>query len=116
MILVLSKDKIINLPVSSKERAHHSRSRKGYHVFLSWYFGKYNLLSEEENHDMFPSSNPTMVGNSEDDKSLDSASTPPAIHVSTVMKAAASLWKSLAREHKDGWIERANQLNMTPLL
>ena len=65
---------------------------------------------------MFPSSNPTMVGNSEDDKSLDSASTPSVIHVSTATKAAASLWKSLTREHKDGWVERTNQLNMTPLL
>ena len=65
---------------------------------------------------MFSSSNPTMAGNSEDDKSLDSASTPPAIHVSTVMKADTSLWKSSAREHKDGWVERNNQLNMTPLL
>ena len=32
------------------------------------------------------------------------------------MKAAASLWKSSAKEHNDGWVERANQLNMTPLL
>ena len=32
------------------------------------------------------------------------------------MKAAASLWKSSTREHKDGWVERANQLNKTPLL
>ena len=76
-MIALSKNEIINLPVSSKERAHHSRSRKGYHVFLSWYFGKYNLLSEEGNHDMFSSSNPTMAGNSNDNKSFGSASTPP---------------------------------------
>ena len=82
MILDFSRDKIINLPVSPKERAHQSRSRKGYHVFLSWYFGKYNLLSDKEKHGIFPSSNPTM----DDDESLDSASKPPAIHVSTVKK------------------------------
>ena len=76
-MIALSKNKIINLPVSSKERAHHSRSRKGYHVFLSWYFGKYNLLSEEDKHTMFSSSNPLIMGNSEDDDSIDSASTPP---------------------------------------
>ena len=46
-----------------------------------------------------------MVGNTEDEESLDSASTPPAIHASTVMKAAASLWKNLAKEHKDGWVK-----------
>ena len=40
---------------------------------------------------MFPSSNPSTVGTSEDDDSIDSASTPPTIHVSAVMKAAASL-------------------------
>ena len=57
-----------------------------------------------------------MMGNSEDDKPLDSTLNPPAIHVSTMTKAAASLWKSSTREHKDGWVERANQLNMTPLL
>ena len=115
-MIALSKNEIINLPVSSKERAHHSRSRKGYHVFLSWYFGKYNLLSKEDKHTMFPSSNPSTVGTSEDDDSIDSASTPPTIHVSAVMKAAASLWKSSTREHKDGWVERANQLNQSPLL
>ena len=65
---------------------------------------------------MFPSSNLTMAGNSEDDEFLDPASNPPAIHVFTVMKEAASLWKSLAREHKDGWVERADHLNMPPLL
>ena len=32
------------------------------------------------------------------------------------MKAGASLCKTLTREHKDGWVERANQLNMIPLL
>ena len=76
-MIALSKNEIINLPVSSKERAHHSRSRKGYHAFLSWYFGKYNLLSKEDKHTMFPSSNPSTVGTSEDDDSIDSASTPP---------------------------------------
>ena len=66
MIPDLSKEEIINIPVSSKERAHHSRTRKCYHVLLSWYFGKYNLLSDKEMHGMFPSSDPTMAGNYND--------------------------------------------------
>ena len=64
-------------------------------------FLKYNLLSDEENYEMSPSSNPTLVGNSNDDKSLDSASNPTVIHVSDVMKAAAFLWKRSTIEHKD---------------
>ena len=94
---------------------HHSRSRKGYHVFLSWYFGKYNSPSDEEKHDIFRFYSPTMVGNLNYNKSLESVSIPPEIHAYMVMRAAASLWKASTREYQDGWVDRANKLNIIPL-
>ena len=115
MILDLIEDEIINLHVYSKERVHHSRSRKGYHVFLSWYFGKYNSLSEEAKHEIFPSSIPTMTFNVNDDKSFESFLTTPAIHLSMVIKVDASLWKSSTREYQDECVQCANRLNMIHL-
>ena len=56
-----------------------------------------------------------MGGNVNDNESLESILTPPGVHVSMVMKAAASLWKSCTREYQDGLVERANKLNKTPL-
>ena len=99
MIIELSKDEIINVPVSSKERVHHGRSRKGYNAFLSRYFGKYNLLSDEQKHEMFTSSILTILSNLNYNKYIDSFSTSTAIHAPTVMNVAASLWKSSTREY-----------------
>ena len=99
MIIDLSKDEVINLPVSSKKRAHHGRIRKCYHVFLSWSFGKYNLLSDREQHGTFPSSIPTMVGNVTEKKSFDSVNPTcnPCLYGDE--SRYASLLKSSTREY-----------------
>ena len=73
MIQVLTVDQIIELPLSTKEKCSTSRSRLGYHVFLSWYFGELKALSEESRREI--------VGHfvEDDAQSLDSIATPPII-------------------------------------
>ena len=35
---------IIALPLTAKEKVHHSREQEGRHVFISCYFHEYNQL------------------------------------------------------------------------
>ena len=44
MIQNLSKDEIIQLSLSSKEKVHQSLNCIGYHVFIFWYFDSLNQL------------------------------------------------------------------------
>ena len=71
MIPTLTADEIIELPLSTKEKSSKSRTRLGYHVFLSWYFGEFNALSEESKRFIVSE----FVEDDED--SLDSTITPP---------------------------------------
>ena len=52
MIQILTVDQIIELPLSTKEKYSTSRSRLGYHVFISWYFGEFKALSEESRREI----------------------------------------------------------------
>ena len=107
MIQILTVDQIIELPLSTKEKYSTSRSRLGYHVFISWYFGEFKALSEESRREI-------VAEFVEDDvQSLDSIATPPnnRMHVSLSMKAAARFWANSTEDHRNAWRLRANQLN-----
>ena len=80
---------------------HPSRNRKGYHVFLSWYFSEFNVLND---NDKLLITSPYYNLEESDDEST-------TIHVSLVMKAAASHWKHSSTEYRVAWSECANQLN-----
>ena len=115
MIPLLNPSQVTNLPLSTKEKLHRSRNRKGYHVFLSWYFGEFKGL---DNDVKFHITSPFITNwDVNDDSSLDSTLTPPGIriHVSIVMKVAASYWKHCTKEYHAAWSERANQLNLQTL-
>ena len=113
MIPNLSKDEIIHLSLSSKEKEHQSLNRIGYHVFISWYFDRLNQLSEHSKEEVLNE----FLPNFPDNESIDSVLTPPlrALHVSIKMKAAAKMWKSLVGDQQHAWCLRANQLNMRNL-
>ena len=96
MIQILTVDQIIELPLSTKEKYSTSRSRLGYHVFISWYFGEFKALSEESKREI-------VAEFVEDDvQSLDSIATPPnnRMHVSLSMKAAARFWANSTEDHR----------------
>ena len=102
MIPRLTTNQIIALPLSKKEKLNPSRNRKGYHVFLSWYFCEFKLLNED---DKLQITSPYRTVEQSDDEST------ILIHVSMVMKAAASHWKQSPTEFHAAWSERTNQLN-----
>ena len=107
MIQILTVDRIIELPLSTKEKYSTSRSRLGYHVFISRYFGEFKALCEESRREI-------VAEFVEDDvQSLDSIATPPnnRMHVSLSMKAAACFWTNSAEDHCNAWRLRTNQLN-----
>ena len=72
----LSLVKISELPIiSRKEDNHPSRQRLGYHLFLRYYFSKYNELSHAETHASFL----------DDDSSFDSIDDSPVVHASQLI-------------------------------
>ena len=107
MIQILTVDQIIELPLSTKEKCSTGRSRLGYYVFISWYFGEFKALSEESRREIFAEF-------FEDDaQSLDSLATPSnnRMHVSLSMKTDAHLWANSTEAHCNAWRLRANELN-----
>ena len=43
-----SPDEVLLLPLSLREQDHKSRSRKGFHVFLSHFFIDFRFLSDKD--------------------------------------------------------------------
>ena len=84
-------------------------------MFLLWYFGEFKGLDNDVKLQVISPFIPN--GDVNDDSSLDSTLTPPGIkiHVSIVMKVAASYWKHSTKEYRAAWSERANQLNVLTL-
>ena len=112
MIPVLNPSEVRNLPFSTKEKLHRSRNRKGYCVFLSWYFGEFKGLDNDVK--LHITSLFITNGDVNGDSSVDSILTLPGskIHVSVVMKEAASHWKHSIKDYHTAWSALANQLDL----
>ena len=107
-----SADEIIALPLSLKEEAHESRSRKGRHVFISRYFLDYSVLSVEEKISLFGVLIP-------DDLSINSVDTPPEVQalpkVWIILGKSQKVYSTLSAKVQGAWDERAAYLNSRPL-
>ena len=102
---------VLKYPITKKELAHSSRSRIGYHVFLSHFFFDFYSLSGAEKGDVLATSN---VWEDADAQSCDSVLTPRTPAVSEVMRAASWHWRSMPLILKSSWGVRATQLNRRP--
>ena len=104
---------ILALPLSSKENAHESRSRKGRHVFISRYFLDYSALCVEQLISLFG------VRILEDDLSINSVDTLPEVQalprVWVILGRAQKAYNDLSYDLKCAWDERAAYLNSLPL-
>ena len=82
-------------------------------MYLSLFFTKYALLSDEEKEDVL-----VAVGGvwnrSAEDSDDDSVMTPPRPSHWHAMKAAAKIWYGMEIELKEAWKERAERLNQRP--
>ena len=112
MIRSPNANKISDLPFSIKDLHHPSRQRIGYHLFLEYYFTKYNELASVDKHDFMSANNPQVLA---DDISLDSTDTLPTIHISEVMKDAGKSWRLCNESVKNSWDVRALSLNKRPI-
>ena len=108
-----SANEIIQLPISDKERNHHSRQRRGYHVYLSSFCRKFSLLEYDEKREVLID---LKIWRREDIESDDdSVITPRQPAPDEVMKAAGRVWAASTVEVKNAWGERANELNTLPM-
>ena len=99
---------VLNYPITKKELAHSSRSRIGYHVFLSHFFFDFYSLSGTEKGDVLATS---QVWEDADAQSCYSVLTPRTPAVCEVMQAASWHWRSMFLRLKNSWGVRATQLN-----
>ena len=44
----LSSQEVVDLPLSEREKCHQSRTRRGFHVYLSRFFTDFYCLDEQE--------------------------------------------------------------------
>lgn len=112
MNIFTSFEEIIQYPITQKERNHHKRNRRGYHVFLSLYFSRFGSLNEDRKRQILRELG---IWNMDGYESDESVMTPPSPSSWHVMKAAASEWSEMQSELKRGWKERADRLNSRPL-
>ena len=104
-----TQQQIVGLPLSEKERCHESRSRRGVHVFLSRFYGEFSALPLEERILL-------AAGDGAEDASVDSTDTivNEGPKFKEIMQMARQRWRSLSEEAKNGWNERADNLNSCP--
>ena len=106
-------NEIIQSPLTDKERDHHSRKRRGYHVFLSSFFTNFSALEYENKRAMLIELKIWRREEYESDD--DSVITPRQPAPGEVMKAAGRVWAASSVELKNSWGERASKLNMMPV-
>ena len=111
----LSPEAIIHLGLTRKEVESKKRKRYGFHIFLSYYFLKYNNIETKEEKLEFLGRKVPVV---DEEESVDSTDTPILertffnITRMDIFKTACFLWSSsYSTEQKDAWDQRAKKLN-----
>ena len=69
---ILTPRQIKSLPLTKTERDHRSRTRKGLHVFLSYYMTLFKELGDEEQVQQVVMNNNQKIYNNTDAMSIDS--------------------------------------------
>ena len=121
-----SPAEIFNLPYNFKERAHRSRTRLGFHVYLSWYIPEFRVLPKNAQLelvkgrelrvanlvDLTVNVGPEVI--ELDDSSFDSTDTPEEqkpIKGFELMRVAGFHWNGLEEYTRIAWKNRAKKLN-----
>ena len=104
-----TKDDILALTMSEREKNHLSRSRKGRHVFISRYFLEYSTLPAEEQRLLVFGP----VGS--DDESYNSVDSIVHPKVWDVLKLASIKWKESNPDVRNAWEQRTAILNSHPI-
>ena len=107
-------EEVIATPYNEKELHHHSRSRIGFHVYISMYFYQFKQLDRIDKEEVLIESG-IWEDYGEDDRSIDSVLTPRAPKCSDITKAASKKWREYSDTMRQSWDLRANALNALPI-
>ena len=114
--LNLTLRQIKQLPLTRKERDHRSRTRKGLHVYISYYFYLFSELTAEQQEEHIVSNN---VRDDSDVISIadstDTAYDNPNIKFEEVVRCAYRQWRYMSAPLKSAWEKRAESLNAMKL-
>ena len=107
-----SSEDITTLPVTAKEKAHTSRKRLGYHVYVSHSYSEFSTMTHEEKAELLVQYSVWPEEFVEDDASFNSILTPRTPNPCEVMKLLARKWHAASSPIKEGWKKRAKNLNL----
>ena len=113
---IIEPSKLHALPLTYKEKKNKSRSRCGWHAFVSMFFADYKMLPAEHQIELLIAC--SIREDNDDIISIDSILTPPEQalpNVYEVVKLTAMHWRSKSRSMVKAWNERAAKLNDWPL-
>ena len=98
----VTPEEVKHLPLSDKERHHPSRTRQGYHVFISYF----NLIFK----DTEPFNQREMLHHA----GLNFDNEDDVIPYQLIYQLARQEWRMLSRQQVLAWDERARMLNSRP--
>ena len=100
-------NKIVALPLTTKEKHHTSQMRQGKHILISRFYYEYSLLSDDEKLELFNRGRA-------DDASFCSVDSIVLLKVMEVMAMARQKWNALDRQAQHGWHSCAVAINSHP--
>ena len=116
---ILTPRQIKSLPLTKTERDHRSRTRKGLHVFLSYYMTLFKELGDEQQVEQVFINNARKIDENADAVSIDSTDTvyQQQHHVEfvEVVRCAFRQWRLMGPLSKESWEKRAERLNSQKL-
>ena len=114
MNMIALPNQVIALPNTQREINHTSRQRIGYHVYLSYYFHLFSILSIADQKEIMYYHNIWYHDGYATDSSNNSILTPRCPVYYEITRAAAVKWRSYSIEMKTAWTTRAASLNERP--
>lgn len=116
---ILTPRQIKSLPLTKTERDHRSRTRKGLHVFLSYYMTLFKELGDEEQVQVVLMNNARKIDENADAVSIDSTDTAYQqqhnVEFVEVVRCAFRQWRFMGPYSKEAWEKRAEKLNSRKL-
>ena len=116
---IVTPRQIKSLPLTKTERDHRSRTRKGLHVFMSYYMTLFKELGDEEQVEQVLMNNVRSINENADAMSIDSTDTAyqkeHQVEFVEVVRCAFCQWQLMGPYTKEAWEKRAEKLNSRKL-
>ena len=111
-----SSEEVTLLPLNHKEVEHRSRSRRGFHVYLSRIFFDFKTQTDTQKRDELSSVSDGISQTCyESVVSIDSVDSIEVIKHIEVMRLACHRWRRLSEDMVNAWKKWAENLNRRPI-